>query len=144
MNKYFHLEDYESTIATYNPFGMVQYFGRPLCFNSLDAAYFYLFRSLLTQFPKGYIDLVVFIHENTHCKNMDARSFVKSLEKLGIKDVSIVPLHESSAVLENYFENLCIALHSITESKYDRAFFLDALQRYYNYLEIIKEKKNDT
>lgn len=144
MNKYFHLEDYESTIATYNPFGMVQEFGRPLCFTSLDAAYFALFQKLYQQFPKGYIDLVVFIHENTHCKNMDARSFVKSLEKLDVKDVEIVNIRYPSASLENYFEKLCIALHTITDTKFDRAFFLDALQRYYNYLEILKEKKNDT
>ena len=128
MNRHFKLSNYEYIVRRHNPFGFIGPNGQPYDFSTYNEAYFHCLIKLFEMFPRGYIDLPLFIHQQMQLNLPDAVRFVKTLNPMGIKgEIQLLPIWAKSKQRDDMLEVLFRAFHTITESTFVKSSFLSAL-----------------
>lgn len=131
MNRYFKLSNYQYLVNRHNPFGFIMSNGLPYDYINYREAYYECLIKLFEMFPRGYMDLPLFIHKQMNLNLPDAVRFVNALKPMGIKsEILLLMIWEQSKERNNVLEVLFRALHTITESTFDKSSFLMALNEF--------------
>lgn len=146
MNHYFKLKDYEDIVGRYNPMGIRTDKG-PLSFATLTEAYYYVIEKLFVTFPRGYLDLPLFVCKETNINIRDAERFVKIYGRtMGCDEIMLIKLWCKNRERDEFLRRLCNMLHMVTGTTFKNDFFLEALNRFDNQYEQLKSRieKGDT
>lgn len=131
MNKYFQLAWYQEVLTRHNPYGFtVPNTDKivPLDFPNIIEAYKYTLERLYLMFPRGYIDLTLFVAKNTPLDFRDAERYVATMKRLGIeKDVILIDGWTPSKKRDSTLKLIFIALHTATYTPFQEGFFLTAV-----------------
>lgn len=114
----------EELIKKYNPFGFKGSDGEIKMFEDYGKAYLYALEKLHELFPRGYIDVPLFLHMMTGqplavCMMFTHKSsFLKTVNKgvLICEPVKGVPPKEQ-------YENLMKAMHTLSETQFSQDYF---------------------
>lgn len=147
MNKYFSLKWYEQIIGAHNPFGFTRTDkgqNVPLSFPSYKEAYFEALETLFMLSPRGYIDLSLFIENNTPLHIKDAERFTKTLKPMGIDgELYLMEGWTPSDSRNMFLQRLFTALHSVTGTSFSKSHFDEALRQFdEQYKDYIYKKAN--
>lgn len=141
MNRYFKLSNYEDIVCRHNPFGFKMSNGLSCDFPTYHEAYFECLIKLFEMFPRGYIDLPLFIHKQMNLTLPDAVRLVNALKPMGIKsEVILLMIWEQSKERDAMLEILFRAFHTITGSTFDKSSFLMALNDFDSEFEDLKDR----
>ena len=100
-----------------NPFGAVDGNGRPILFNAPREAYLHLFRSLRSEFPRGYVDLVLFSLAYQKLKKFQSANII------GKKEYAIIEWGGNSQQRETVLKAVCMKLLEVTGCQFDEQAF---------------------
>lgn len=128
----FSYKDFEEMIEKYNPFGFKQEDGKIEMYVDYGVAYFDCMKKIYEQFPKGLVDLILFLHQATTLPIRDAeREFKRMIPFVGNCELIavdfITPTRES---LVREMRPIMKALHTITETKFNESYFLQAVDKF--------------
>lgn len=139
MRVKYQFKDFEEMIERYNPFGFKDKSGKIGMYVDYGKAYYACMQALYEAFPKGFIDVPLFIHEQTGLPIRDAEGeFGKMKSYLGDCDIIAVDWFEERGRLIRELRPFMQALHLITETKFDENFFLSAVDAFIPWLEANK------
>lgn len=132
-----NLESFEEIMEQRNPFGFKDENGKVKLFDDYGKVYLYTVRKLKEKFPRGYIDLSLFINEMTGMPLEECESVVKRFSVKGLEDVMFVPdIWDTKGMAFSHTLMLIMkGLHCITETEFDTMMFSRALH------EFVKESK---
>lgn len=127
--KWFNPRDFADFIERFNPFGFKQPNGEVCIFEDYGKLYEYTLKKLYESFPRGYLDLSLFLHEQTGMPIGDCEDVVRGWKREGISsDVHLLEEGwEPNVERDRYLVNLFKALHTISETKFDAAKFSQEL-----------------
>lgn len=92
-------------------------------------------------FPRGYIDIVLFIYLNTPMNMPDCVKYFNTFSTFGFtKEVELVSLFLKSKERDLFLERLFRAFHTATDTTLKKDMFLSALSRFDDYLPEYKKK----
>lgn len=127
MNKLFNVKDYECLIGHSNPFGLILD-GRVLFFRGgLQQVYLFVMEALAYEFPRGYVDLRIFMVTYTALSWTDAFRFCKSLKVYGLDDCIELYLGEKTNERTNTLSKLMRGLHSVTHTSFSESCLIAAI-----------------
>lgn len=138
-----NLESFEEIMMAYNPFGFKKEDGKVCMFNSYADVYEYTMKKLYEKFPKGYVDLSLFIHEMCGMPLDEAESIVKGFRIQGVSDVMFQPelWRVDGMMMSHTLVKIMQALHCITETEFDSMMFQAALDNFIN--KVLKKTKKE-
>lgn len=147
MNKHFSLKWYEQIVGAHNPFGFTRMDkgqSLPLSFPTFKDAYFYALEALFMLSPRGYIDISLFIENNTPLHIRDAERFVKTLKTMGIdNEIYLMEGWTPCDSRNEFLQRLLTALHCVTGTSFSKPYFDEALRQFdEQYKEYINKKAN--
>ena len=126
---WFKPRDFVDLIERYNPFGLKQPDGDTRIFKDYSEVYLFVMNELYKKFPQGYIDLVVFLNEQTSMPVEVAEEFVREWNKYGISDsVKLLRLDVKDVQREIYLRQLMRGMHEISGTLFDEDMFIKALR----------------
>lgn len=139
---WFKPRDFVDLIERYNPFGLKQPDGDTRIFKDYSEVYLFVMNELYKKFPQGYIDLVVFLHEQTSMPVEVAEEFVREWNKYGISDsVKLLRLDVKDVQREIYLRQLMRGMHEISGTLFDEDMFIKALRLFDLRLEYGKSRR---
>lgn len=127
-------ENFEDLIKRFNPFGFKDKNKESMMFKDYGAVYIYTMRKLYEEFPRGYIDVALFLHKMTlqplavttmFCKKS---TFVKCINK----GVYLCEPDENGLPPKGCYANLMKAFHTLSETNFSQDYFNDAWERFIN------------
>lgn len=123
--------DLADFIELFNPFGFKDEKGVIMTFKDYDAAYFELLQRLYQQGPT-YIDCVLFCADNWGMNLVDGKRFVNTWNKAcGVPgEVVLIDWKNGGAERDSILQRLAKSAHLLTETKFNLAMFLNALNRF--------------
>lgn len=139
MKLTYKYKDFEEMIERYNPFGFKDKSGKIGMYPTYKEAYYACLQALYEAFPKGFIDVPLFIHEQTGLPIRDAESeFARMKSYLGDCDIIKVDWFEERSRLVRELRPFMQAMHLITETKFDENFFLSAVDTFIHWADANK------
>lgn len=142
-SSYKHILDNVSkkVVDSSNPFLLTYPGGIPMVFRQDHECYYYVMTSAIRFCNKGYIELPYFIH----CLYPDftlgmVRSISSAMVALKVPYVEILDFGKVSCF--NYFEHFFLALHSVTDTKFNKDAFKTACGLSLNTFELLSIHKN--
>ena len=139
---WFKPRDFVELIESYNPFGLKQPDGDTRIFKDYSEVYLFVMNELYKKFPQGYIDLVVFLHEQTSMPVEVAEEFVREWNKYGISDsVNLLRLDVKDVQRDIYLRQLMRGMHEISGTLFDEDMFIKALRLFDLRLEYGKSRR---
>lgn len=141
MNKWFSPKSFMDLIERYNPFGYKKEDGETCTFRTYKDAYLYSFKQLYLMFPRGYLDLVLFVSQQTKMPHADSVRIVKTWKSLEVTDVMLVDLRTNDNARKFDLMRIIKALHTISETRFNEAMFSEALVDFDLWLELEENKK---
>ena len=82
---------------------------------------------MFEKYPRGYIDMVLFVHEECGIPFADAEREVKGWRKFFPTAEVLVEWHKADTLREQQLRNILFALHLITETDFNETMFKQAL-----------------
>lgn len=125
-------KNFEELIKKYNPFGVKDEKGECLLFEDYGKMYLYVLKFLHSQFPKGYIDVPLFMNMLTKqplCVCMTFARKNRFVNCLGVQNISkdyiyiCTPEQEQGLLPVEKYKNLFKALHTVSETQLKEGFF---------------------
>lgn len=141
MNKWFNPKSFIDLIERFNPFGFKKEDGDTQAFKNYREAYLYAMKKLYLQFPRGYCDMALFVEAQTKIPFADALRVVKQWKSMGVEEVMLIELENADNDRRLSLMLVMKALHTISETKFNEAMFMEALQDFDLWLETEKLKK---
>lgn len=128
-----NLQSFEDLMMRYNPFGYKQSDGKVCMFNTYYDAYLYTMEQLFIKFPRGYIDMVVFLNDMTQMPYLECSEIVVGQFGKELSDPVLLPegWDVNSAALSFTMMKIIKKLHTITETEYSPTEFQQALAKFY-------------
>ena len=137
-NEFFEL------MADRNPFLFKSDKGKVLLFDDYSDAYCELLCRMYDASPRGYLDLVLFLHNNEDFPNPYAEDFLvhfydsgalpKSAQPLGVVMIDWDDVDGQMYLLEC----LMVGFHWLTETSFDKEMFLSGVMKFMNKKEVKK------
>lgn len=128
---WFNPQDLEYIIERYNPFVFKDKEGRLLLFKDYTAAYKYTLKQLAKRFPKGYIDMTIFLCERMSISLKETVQEVTRWRKMGIKDdIFYLKIWERTTDRNTMLTEIFKALHMISGTKFDEFSFRTAMKEF--------------
>ena len=128
-----------------NPFGLQMQTGEAMLFKDVTEAYFYVLVKIVTLFPRGYVDIVLLLcHLYPQCTWFEIGRMKRTVTKTTMSDdVELVKVWNSEKC-EDFFRQLMVGLHALSETKFNNAAFLNALELFKMKVETLQmNRKND-
>ena len=128
---WFDTKDLVYIIERYNPFAFKDKEGRLLLFKDYTAAYRYTLKQLAKRFPKGYIDMTIFLCEQMSISLKETVQEVTQWKELGIKDdIFYLKIWERTTERNSMLTDIFKALHMISGTKFDEISFRTAMKEF--------------
>lgn len=130
-----------SLLAKYNPFGFTMPDGTSMEFESVYTAYMCLLIGTWRKFPRGYIELPLFL--KTHYRQLTYKQAMKlalTLKPLGLEMVVLLGDYTTSKGRET-LAKLARACHTIAGTSFDIYAFNHAYELLQNRIELEKTQK---
>ena len=128
---WFDSKDLVYIIERYNPFAFKDKEGRLLLFKDYTAAYRYTLKQLAKRFPKGYIDMTIFLCEQMSISLKETVQEVTQWKELGIKDdIFYLKIWERTTERNIMLSEIFKALHMISGTKFDEISFRTAMKEF--------------
>lgn len=141
MNKWFNPKSFVDLIMRYNPFGFKKENGDTCIFKTYTDCYLYALKKLYLQFPRGYIDMALFVEAQTKLPFNDSVRVVKSWKSMDIQETMLIDFTDEGVVPRYQLSGIMKALHTISETRFNDAMFLEAYQLFKNWQEMVKDKE---
>lgn len=123
----FKYADFAEMMEKYNPFALKNEKSEIKMFESYKDVYEYTLKRLYEKYPRGYIDLVLFVHEECGIPFADAEREVKGWRKVCPESIHLVEWHKKDAARDNDLRSIMFGFHLITETNFDERQFKEAL-----------------
>jgi len=128
---WFNPHDLEDIIERCNPFVFKDKDGKLLLFKDYTAAYKYTLKQLAKRFPKGYIDMTIFLCEQMSISLKETVQEVTRWRKMGIKDdIFYLKIWERTTERNIMLSDIFKALHMISGTKFDEISFRTAMKEF--------------
>ena len=128
---WFDPKDLVYIIERYNPFAFKDKEGRLLLFKDYTAAYRYTLKQLAKRFPKGYIDMTIFLCEQMSISLKETVQEVTQWKELGIKDdIFYLKIWERTTERNSMLTDIFKALHMISGTEFDEFSFRTAMKEF--------------
>lgn len=115
---------FEETIKKYNPFGVRDEKGEPMMFEDYGKCYLHVLKQLKKQFPRGFIDVPLFLMTLSRIPLNDARRFAKNSPFIKMdREIYLCPWEDEKSNTKYLAELLMRALHTLTETKFSTDFY---------------------
>lgn len=123
--------DLQTLIEEHNPFAFKDVKRKICFFENFSGAYLALLERLFEQFPKGYIDMVLFVVDNCDMEHEDACRFVDNMKKAGYKlNPSVIDWYEGGLERDKMLKSIAIGMHDISETSFNEGLFMAALNMF--------------
>ena len=126
--RWFNPQDFADMIERFNPFGFKKSNGESLIFETYLGVYKYTLDKLTAMFPRGYVDLVLFLHEMTGMPANDCKQIVKSWKSLGVEETMLIEFWSASPDRSIQLKRIMQALHSLSGTHFNEAYFSEAMR----------------
>ena len=127
--KWYNPVNFIDMIVRFNPFGFKESDGTTCAFKDYGAVYDYTLEKLFSQFPRGEIDMTLFIQDQ--CK-VPFNVAYDTAKALGFADddtvVTIIPF-ENTQKNRNALMSLFVKLHSISGTSFNKSYFDNAYNK---------------
>lgn len=132
MSEKFDARTYADIIKKYNPFGFKEPNGSSSTFVDYGELYYYVMVKMVSDFPRGYIDISLFLVWEMNIEIRDAcRIFKKHLRKWFQKDVILVELWDNDSRERDYFfRSLLSGLHAYSDTKFSESYYRNAICKF--------------
>ena len=128
---WFKPQDLKYIIEKYNPFVFKDKEGKILLFKDYTAAYKYTLKQLAKRFPKGYIDMTIFLCEQMSISLKETVQEVTQWKEHGIKDdIFYLKIWERTTERNSMLTDIFKALHMISGTKFDEISFRTAMKEF--------------
>lgn len=142
MKKLYQNDVVENLRRKFNPFGLRSKNGTPYEFMRVSEIYLFVMVKLYTMFPRGYIEIPLFISElYAHLSFSECKACASQLESLGVEPVMHINYETREG--KQKLENICKGLHFLCETTFENASFTEAYRLLLNRIELEKVKKKD-
>lgn len=141
MNRWFKPKSFMDLIENYNPFAFKKEDGDTEIFRTYKDVYLYTLKKLYLMFPRGYCDMCLFVHVRTQLPFTDSCQVVKSFKSMGVEDVELIDFRTQDLGRKVHLERVMKALHTISETKFNDAMFMEALIDFDVWLETVDNKE---
>lgn len=124
MNEGLKAKNFEDLIKRLNPFGFRQENGDSMTFADYGKLYLYTLKRLKSAFPKGYIDLPLFLHDMTKCPLSTAVRFVNKFTLITTdRGVCLCPWEDEKSNPKYTAEMIMRSLHTLSETKFSTDYY---------------------
>lgn len=114
----------EQVIKEYNPFGFKEENGRIKIFHDYGKVYLYALKKLYESFPKGYIDVPLFMHEQIGMPLSVCVMTVKKFPYIKTINEGIYFCEPVDGIWpKEKIEHLMKALHTISQTNFAQGYF---------------------
>lgn len=139
--KWFNPRDFADLIERFNPFGFKEKDGRIMSFENYGKVYAYTLERIALTFPRGYIDIPLFIHNETGMPIGDCEDMTRNMKCIGLdREEYLVEIWEPTRERTMFFRQLMQGLHLISETPFSESYFQDALRLFDMKLETLKAR----
>lgn len=122
---------FEDLIKRFNPFGFKKSNGETEAFKDYGDLYLFTMRHLAAQFPRGYIDMVLFLEARTQMPTDYLKRLVKTFKPLGLKyDVFLLEYWNEERGAKEGMERIMKCLHTISETNFNQSYFNKAWETF--------------
>lgn len=129
--KWFNPKNFEDLIMRFNPFGFKQTNGDTCAFKDYGEVYLYTLNTLYQMFPRGYVDIPLWLCEMTRMPLVECRRVVRTWRSMGIDREEITVALWDDCPERNYtLEHLMRALHTISGTIFSSSYFADAMRKF--------------
>ena len=137
-------KDFVDLIERFNPFGFKKANGETQVFETYRDLYLYTIDQLSLEFPRGYIDLTLFLKDQMQIPFAESDRLVKNWKPLGITtDTLLLKTWEDTPERKNFLRNVLVALHSISGTRFNEDMFLQALRDWDAMQELKKVQRHE-
>lgn len=134
----------QSLLSKYNPFGFTMPDGQSMEFESVYTAYMCLLIGTWRKYPRGYIELPLFLMTHyRHINYKQAKKMALTMKPLGLDMVVLLGDYSTLRGRET-LAKLAKACHTIAGTSFDSYAFNQAYELLQNRIELEKTKKNGT
>lgn len=132
MNDKFNAKDYEDLIKKLNPFGFIEPNGESSYFHDYGELYYYVMEKMVTYFPRGYIDIILFIiNEKKITYTKAVEIFKKYFRAIFHDEYCLIELwNKESKERDLFFRNLLFCFHAYSDTKFSESYFRNAIARF--------------
>lgn len=131
MKEWYNPRDFIDLIERFDPFGYKESDGKVRTFEDYGRVYYFTFEQLITMFPRGYIDLPLFVCTQTGMPLPECQRLVKEWKSTGIdSEEYLIDLWNDSPERTSFLKNLLTSLHLISGTTFNVSYFQDALERF--------------
>lgn len=132
---------FEDLITRFNPFGFKEQDGTSMAFPNYGEVYLFTLRRLQSQFPRGFVDITLFIHQMSQMPMSDCKQVVKSFKTLGLNDgVMLIEYWNPETNPKYEFEKIMRAFHTLSETTFNKDYYNDAWNTFENDMKNAKTK----
>ena len=125
-------ESFVDLIKRFNPFGFKDEKKESMMFTDYGAVYLYTIQKLFEEFPRGYIDVALFLHKMTLQPLAVTTMFCKrSMFLKCINDgVYLCEPDKKGLPPKECYANLMKAFHTLSETQFSQEYFDKAWERF--------------
>ena len=124
---------YDDMLSRYNPFGFKSPDGASMAFKNYGEAYLFTLRKLVEEFPRGYIDLVLFIHKMTQIPIHDCSQVAKRFKNLKMSEgVITIKFWLQDTNSKEEFQKIMQSLHLLSDTPFNAPLYNHAWERFLN------------
>lgn len=117
-------KDFEDLVKRVNPFGIRDEKGTAMTFNDYGKCYFFVLCFLYEKYPKGFIDVPLFLHELMGNTLNDARRIAKKLPFITTEnEIFLCAWIDKVSKPKQQAEMLMRALHTLSDTKFSTDFY---------------------
>lgn len=126
-------------IVKFNPFGFKEEDGSSMVFRDYGELYKYTLKTLFAQFPRGYIDLPLFVHLHTKMPLRNCVELVRTFRNMKmISGVYLIKYWDEDDQPKMKFALILQGLHTISNTPFNQSYFDEAWRQCEEDLEKIK------
>lgn len=127
--KWLNPRDFADLIERFNPFGFKESDGTVRVFENYGKLYYYVMEQLITMFPRGYIDIPLFLEQQMHIPMAECQQLVKEYKHTGItQEEYLINLSIDNAERTAFLRNLLTSMHVISGTNFSEDYFRHALE----------------
>ena len=112
-----HYRFLSAAMRQLNPFGAVGENGMPMLFSSAREAYLHLFRSLRAEFPRGYVDLVLFSAAYQKLRKYQSSTIIRK------RQYAVIEWGGNSQRHDMVLKAVCLKLQEVSGCQFDEQAF---------------------
>lgn len=140
--KVYHYSDFCDMMEKYNPFALKNEKSEIMLFDTYKEVYEYTMKRLYDKYPRGFIDLVLFVHEECGIPFADAEREVKSWRKFFDKPELLLDWNQPEN-REYLLRKILFSLHLLTETDFNEVMFKQALVYLETYISTKSSNKDE-